>query len=1028
MSAWRRALAPTIVARARLRAHPGRNLLLLAGIGAAVALFVGVLGGSVVARDLSLRSMVAALSPGERSFRVDLVGAPVQGSRAREAAAARTALAQLTRAQPLRLVAFRDFRLAGELVRLGGIDDLRAFVRVTAGRLPRRCDPRVCEVIQIGGQGKPTLSEGGINLVRVGMGELIDPARFGSTFMRLYQERAQGSHPRTFLLLARDSNAVERLPSLSLLLRLRSWLAPVEPRQVHEWQIGSLLARESQAQAILQEADPSFTLAGPDSVLLAARQTGETYARRLLVIGGSVAVALFSFAVLAAAGLRRGLAAERRRLTQRGATRAQLFNALLAEVGSIAVAGWALGIGLGALAIAVIGAWEGLPSGAVLRHSLWTGTAALALCAVLALAVVLVVWAATADESGSRRRRVRPLDVAALGAVVAVVIGASRGTLDAASSPSGGDRTFLLLLPLLVFLAGGLLAARLLGPLMMLAERLARRGSVAVRLALLALARAPGRTTAAGAFVVVAAGLVVFAAAYRSTLERGAGDEASFAVPLDFTVSEGPHLVLPLDATSTEGYERLAPGTHAYPVLRRSADAVGTGTSVQSATVLGVSPAAVSAMHWRSDYSATARSGLARAIRWNGPAALRGVRLPVGAAALLLHVRVRGAALALNLVLRDARGRIQDLAFGTAGPGVSTLSARVPAQASEVVALELSLSNTAREWFFHLTNERRLVLVPNGVLSLGPLVVSETGKRLTDWSGWVVRGPGKSVGREISYAFANADTLVFRLPQPTDDRPIPVIASPAVSAVAGSGGLVTLNFYNPPVQARVVATASRFPTIGADEPFVITDETALSTALDADAPGTGTPDELWLSVPGRNADVLTGRLAEPPFSRLDSVSRRDLHQQARSDPLARGVVYTLGVAALVALGLAVVGLWTTAVSDVRDERDAFFDLEAQGASPDTLRRHLRLRALALIVFGVLGGCLLGIVVSLLIVSLVQVTAAATQPDPPLVTDLGPGLLSVALAILVLGALLAVEVTVRFAFRGEVPERATWSSE
>src|SRR5258708_4512964 len=120
MSAWRRALAPTTVARARLRAHPGRNLLLLAGIGAAVALFVGVLGGSVVARDLSLRSMVAALSPGERSFRVDLVGVPVQGTRAREAAAARTALAKLTRAQPLRLVAFRDFRLAGELVRLGG--------------------------------------------------------------------------------------------------------------------------------------------------------------------------------------------------------------------------------------------------------------------------------------------------------------------------------------------------------------------------------------------------------------------------------------------------------------------------------------------------------------------------------------------------------------------------------------------------------------------------------------------------------------------------------------------------------------------------------------------------------------------------------------------------------------------------------------------------------------------------------------------------------------------------------------------
>src|SRR5262249_5686374 len=162
-------------------------------------------------------------------------------------------------------------------------------------------------------------SEGGINLVRVGEGRLVDPARFGATFVRLRQERAQRSNPRTFLLFGPSSDAVERLPSVSLLLRLRSWLAPIDARRIHVWQIGSVLRREAQTQAILDQAGPSLVLAGPDSALLSAQQRDDTYARRVLLVGGSAAVALFSFAVLAAAGLRRGLAAERRRLVQRGA-------------------------------------------------------------------------------------------------------------------------------------------------------------------------------------------------------------------------------------------------------------------------------------------------------------------------------------------------------------------------------------------------------------------------------------------------------------------------------------------------------------------------------------------------------------------------------------------------------------------------------------------------------------------------------------------------------------------------------------
>ena len=78
----------------------------------------------------------------------------------------------------------------------------------------------------------------------------------------------------------------------------------------------------------------------------------------------------------------------------------------------------------------------------------------------------------------------------------------------------------------------------------------------------------------------------------------------------------------------------------------------------------------------------------------------------------------------------------------------------------------------------------------------------------------------------------------------------------------------------------------------------------------------------------------------------------------------------------------------TVLSDLRDERDTFFDLEVQGAGPETLRTHLRIRALVLLGFGVLGGAILGFVLSRLVVSLVQVTGGATDPFPPLVLDAG----------------------------------------
>jgi ABC-type lipoprotein release transport system permease subunit len=112
-------------------------------------------------------------------------------------------------------------------------------------------------------------------------------------------------------------------------------------------------------------------------------------------------------------------------------------------------------------------------------------------------------------------------------------------------------------------------------------------------------------------------------------------------------------------------------------------------------------------------------------------------------------------------------------------------------------------------------------------------------------------------------------------------------------------------------------------------------------------------------------------------------SRRRLEASLRAEPLARGSLLVLLAAAAAALALALVGLLLGLVADMRDESGELFDLESQGAGPPALRRHLRLRALAVAEFGLLGGIVTGAVLSALVVDLIVLTANAAAPEPPL---------------------------------------------
>jgi hypothetical protein len=1000
----------------------------VAGVALAFAMAVAVLGGSLVARQQALGRALGALPDSAQGFRVDRFGTPLSDrTYGREDRAVRRVLATLSPGEPRRVVFFRQLRVAGQLVEIAGVDRLAQIVRLRSGRLPRGCTAAGCEVLQIGGGGRARLHQGDVRLDRVGTADLRDPGLFG-----YISAAAEGPAKPPLVLIAPSVDSLHRLPSLRPFYRVYSWLSPLRASSLHTWDVGRTLAAESRGQASLYAADSAFRLSSPDDELLGATRRGKIAARRLVLVGGETSALLLGFAIIAAIGLRRGLGSERRRLLARGARRWQAWLALGAEVGAMTLAGALLGIAVGAAVVAAVAGAAGQPAGAILSHTLLTAWTVGALVGG-AIAVTLVLAATTLTKDGEEgRRRIKPIDVAALGAAAAIVVGLSRGALDP-DSVSGGNTFLLLVLPALVCFVVAVVLARLLGPAMRATERLTRRRSLALRLGVLALARAPSRTVVSCAFITVALGLALFAAAYRATLSRGAADQAAFEVPLDYTVSEGSRLVTPLDAASLAAYGRTAPGARAYPVLRVAATTPGAGSAVLSPTVLGVPAAAIRQLRWRSDFSSLPLSTIARKLSASSEPHLRGVRIPAGTETLSTTARLHGAEVVASIVAADARGRVSLLPLGRVRPPATRLTARVPTGSRlRVLGIQLALPESEAFMLAHDEAEGEVSTAPSGEVAVGPLLA---GKRvLTDWHDWTLSAGGdvlpRANGATIRFAFQDTGMrLVFRPAQPTDGQVMPVVASPDVARAAGGVGATTvLDFQDTHVDARIVGVASRLPTVPADAgAFVLADAAWLSTAIDSDAPGEGTPNEIWLSAPG-DGSIVGRALHRPPFSSLVVDSRAAVEDRLVGDPLAHATALALGAAGLVALVLAVLGFWVGVISELHDEKSDFFDLEAQGLPPADMRRQLRMRGVILLVLGLAGGLALAVLLSRLVVSLIRVSGTTGVPEPPLRLDPDWLVAGLGIAALMLAALLVAEGASLAAFRGSRPERASWSLE
>ena len=440
-------------------------------------------------------------------------------------------------------------------------------------------------------------------------------------------------------------------------------------------------------------------------------------------------------------------------------------------------------------------------------------------------------------------------------------------------------------------------------------------------------------------------------------------------MPLDYTLNEGAALVAPRDAALGRALSRARAGRGAWPILRQVADAAGTRGTPLTPTVLGVPSNALPLLHgWRGDFADRRRASSrvccdrARASRWRA-------RDPRTATRLALPVRVTGSAVQLVLVVQTPAGDAAQLsATGVAGAGRVLSVALPPAlRGGRVIALQLQLPSADQRSAAHQGAEGRNAAIGlAGRLTLGPLSRSRRPAAVprsragpaTAACAWA-RAPAspdaalrdRRLGAGRCFAPSSRSTTAH-CPS-WQARTLLPAQVPTARSVLSFGGQV--------VHARLVATATRFPTTqDSGDSFVVADEASLASALGADDLPASIPDELWLSAPQHAAASVAAALRKPPFAALDVASRAAIHSDLQHDPIARGIVSSLVAAALAALALALLGVALATLGFLRDEGDSLFDLESQGAGPRALRACVRWRALGLALLGVLAGVALGI--------------------------------------------------------------------
>jgi len=992
-------LVAELLARRARRAGGRWALVAVAVALAGTPLVVSPAVGATTSAD-ALRRGVAQLPAGERSVIASWSGLPDAAQQARVDAAARAALARLGDRPVRRQILVNALAdRTGRTFRLAVTDDLPGVTRLVEGRLPAACAPDRCEVVELAGpaQGSGAAQGSGqgsaqgasaaglvpdpaLHLVVVGRVVRTDPLLLSGTF------DPGAAAP---VLLAGDAARFRMPAPLVAFGRAYGWVAPWDPDRVLALGVDGWIGRAARAGEQLAAAAPGAVLTAPDTVLREQDERARLSAGRLGLLAAAGCAVLLGAAVLGGTALRRDHEGFADALRLRGAGAGVVAVLLVAEAALAALAGAVGALVLGGGAALALAAGAGLPPWPTAASALVAALPTLAAVTVAATGVVVAAigWRAPGGSPEQAPGLLHALEAGAAGCLGAAVLLASRGGVGT------GDRSDPLLtaLPLLVLTAAGLLVARCWPPLARLLAHLPPRTALGARLGLAAVAGRPARPAATAGVLAAAVATAVFAAGYAATLDRGAGDQAAHAVPLDLRITPGAPPVAPLDAVPPADLAAALPGATVSPVIRTAGSVRLGAQQADAVQLVGVDPAVLPRI---ARWSAQAGSGadpaaLARALGAGTPP--RAV-LPAGSR-LALAVSGPVGVVVTGYVrdVADGRERAVDLLPDAAGHLTGTLPALRDAAGApaglRLVALTLALPQNEADRRQHALGEGSTGrAAPAGTLALGAVTVDGM-PVAAPWAGWTSAGGGASLdpgatgdpgapggaggpGLRVAYQLGDGQAVLVA---PRPSGPVPVLTDPATAALAG-GGTVTLLVDGLPFEARPIAALQGFATV--DGRFAVLPAVALADLIDRTQPGTASPAEVWVA-------GVAGRPVPPALAAVSVQARDDVERSLRTDPVAAAATRLLLAGAGIALGVALAAVVLLLVAGRADDAPVHLSWEADGVPPSRLRAALWWGAVVTVVPGALAGTVTGLALTASATRLVAVTAAATVPQPPL---------------------------------------------
>jgi len=596
-----------------------------------------------------------------------------------------------------------------------------------------------------------------------------------------------------------------------------------------------------------------------------------------------------------------------------------------------------------------------------------------------------------------------------------------------------GIDPLLVAAPALGLLAGGVVALRTLPLISKLAEAVTTRSTLLVpALGAWQVARRPLRYARAALLLMLATGIGLFSVAYATTWRNSQSDQAAFQTGAQLRVEPNRRVgaAVPYWALQ-DAYDEL-PGFEAAMPVQREFGQLTRNSPIARYVILDADRAADTVL-LRPDLAGDDINGLMERISQERvePAA---IELPGDPRRIALEVAFEVEPLApgtpippdvrptrlefpasMRVALIDADGQIFRIELGDVAPVGQLLrvegalsyllddgSRLRPTYPLRLLSIEMRAAapqDVPREAALRLESVlispddegdawRPLpvdLALPNWEISVTDLALARERPVVT---------PDPDVSDAIALEiFSGATTSEAAIPifiafQPADSPTIvslPVLVSSELMelnslAVGDQLPLPSLPGYDG--LGTIVGEIEEFPTIEPElgEPIVV-DRRSYEAASFAPGQVTQAPDEYWMTVDPESVDEVIAALASEPYSSAEVFSRAERETTLQSDPVALGTIGSLMLGFVAAAIFAGIGFAVNAAVSARERLVEFALMRAVGLSNRQLIAWLSLENALLVVFGLVGGTVLGVVLAWLVLPLIAITQEATVAVP-----------------------------------------------